>query len=280
MSNKTIAFLGAGTMATSMIGGLIADHYPAKNLWASNINKDKLADLAAKYSINIAASNVDAADKADVIILAAKPPAIISICREIKSVVQNKNPLVISIAAGITTETLERCLSRNADIVRCMPNMPALLGCGITGLYAPARVLQKMRDQAESILRSVGVTEWVLHEHLLDVITAISGSGPAYYFYLMEILQKEAIHLGLPAKTARLFSIQTALGAARLALESNAEPETLRKQVTSVGGTTEAAMKVLMEKDISGIFVAALNKAKERSKELGAQYQLESNPSE
>jgi len=278
MNKPTIAFLGAGTMASSIMGGLIKDHYPREKIWATNTNKAKLATLAAAYDgIHITSDNVEAVEQANIIMLCPKPPAIIPLCREIKKAVLEKNPLVISIAAGITVETLETCFSKNTPIVRCMPNTPALLGCGITGLYAPPRVLQHLRDQAESILRAVGVTEWLLHEHLIDVVTAISGSGPAYYFYLMEILQKEALELGLPPKSARLFSVQTALGAARLALESSTDPETLRAQVTSVGGTTEAAMKVLIEKNVRHIFSDALSRAKERSRELGHQYQLESH---
>lgn len=273
MSNAKIAFIGAGTMATSIIGGLVKDQYPAKNIWASNINREKLADLAARYSINITPDNNEAVSKADIIILAAKPKMIIPICEEIKNTVLDKKPLVISVAAGITTETLEKCFSHTISIVRCMPNTPAILGCGITGLYATTHVPQERRDQAESILRTVGMTEWVLHEYLIDVITAISGSGPAYFFYLMEILQREAESLGLPAKSAKLFSIQTALGAARLALESNADPEALRQQVTSPGGTTEAAMNQLMEGDVASIFAKALAAAKAHSVEMGQQFQ-------
>jgi pyrroline-5-carboxylate reductase len=177
-------------------------------------------------------------------------------------------PLVISIAAGVRSDALQRWLGGAVPVVRAMPNTPALVQTGATGLYATPAVSATQRDLAESIMRAVGVTVWVEDETLIDTVTALSGSGPAYFFLVMEVLENAAVNLGLPRETARLLTLETALGAAKMALESSEDPATLRARVTSPGGTTERALQIFQQADLAGIFADALAGAQARSQEL------------
>jgi pyrroline-5-carboxylate reductase len=184
------------------------------------------------------------------------------------SAVQKKKPLVVSIAAGVRLEDLDRWLGGGLPIVRAMPNTAALIGSGASGLYANERVSEAMRNQAESILRAVGVTVWLADESLMDVVTALSGSGPAYFFLVMEALEQAAIESGLDPKQARLLTLETAFGAAKMALEGHEEPSQLRRRVTSPGGTTEQAVKVLEQGDIRPLFKKAIQAAVTRAREI------------
>jgi pyrroline-5-carboxylate reductase len=267
MTQPTIAFIGAGHMAGSLINGLTSDGYDPTCIVASDTNPDALAAMARRTGVRTTADNAVAADS-DVVVLAVKPQTLQGVAREIAPVVQRRRPLVISIAAGIREDALEDWLGDGVALVRTMPNTPAMIGAGATVLHAGSGVTDAQRDTAESILRAVGLTRWVDDEGLLDAVTALSGSGPAYFFLVMEAMEAAAIELGIPRGTARLLTLQTALGAARMAIESDEEPATLRRRVTSPGGTTERAVAVFEDGGLRGLFASALTAARDRSVEL------------
>jgi pyrroline-5-carboxylate reductase len=268
MKNKMIAFIGSGNMATSLIAGLVADGYNPKKIIASDPDSEKLADLSARFGIQSAQDNHAAVKQADVLVLAVKPQILKTICCDLAEAVQQQQPLVVSIAAGIREKDMQHWLGGDIALVRTMPNTPAMLQAGATALHAGQGVSDDQRDLAESILRAVGLTRWVDNEGLMDVATALSGSGPAYFFLVMEAMEAAAIDNGLPADTARLLTIQTALGAARMAIESSDGPATLRQKVTSPGGTTERALEILEQGKLKDLFAKALTGARQRSEEL------------
>lgn len=272
MQNHMIGFIGAGSMATSLIGGLIADGFPANKIWASEPMADKLASLKQKFNINCTLSNQEVASNADVLVFAVKPQILKKVAAEAASVVAAKHSLIISIAAGVREPDLRRWLGEKTAIVRCMPNTPALIQSGATGLYANSHVSQSQKNLAESILRAVGLTVWVNNEEQLDIVTALSGSGPAYFFLIMEALEQAAVDAGLPREASRLLTLQTALGAARMALESSDSVAELRQRVTSPGGTTESALQVLVEGETSSLFANAVNAAVKRAQVLGKMF--------
>ncbi len=271
MEHCQIGFIGAGNMAGSLIGGLIADGYPSRRIHVADVNTDKLERLQQRFGIQVHPDNEALVRSCDLVVLAVKPQQMRRLTREIAAAVRERRPLIVSIAAGIRETDLERWLGGEVPIVRAMPNTPALVQSGATGLHANARVSARQRDQAESLLRAVGVTVWVDREEQLDAVTAVSGSGPAYFFLLMEAMQKAGIELGLPPETARLLVEQTALGAAKLALEADADPGELRRRVTSPGGTTERAVAVLSEAGFEDLILRALRAACLRSQELSKQ---------
>ena len=270
MTSKTIAFIGGGNMAASLISGLVSDDYDPKRIIVSEPDANKLAALAARFSIQAAANNPDAVSRADVVVLAVKPQVLEQVAKDLAAAVQQRRPLVISIAAGIRESDLQSWLGGGATLVRTMPNTPAMIQTGATVLHAAENVSAEQRDLAETILRSVGLTRWVDAEEKMDAVTALSGSGPAYFFLVMEAVEQAGLELGLPADTARLLTLQTALGAARMAIESSESPATLRERVTSPGGTTEKALQALEDGGIRDLFRQALNKARDRSIELSA----------
>lgn len=265
---STIAFIGAGNMAHSLIGGLIADGYPNQNLWASNIESAPLANLKNNFQIHITESNLIAAENANILVLCVKPDKVKEIVLELAPLIISQHLLIISIAAGIRASSISQWLNGYQAIVRAMPNTPALVRSGVAGLYTFGSVTQKERDAAESILRAVGTCLWFDHEHELDIVTAISGSGPAYFFLVMEAIAKAGVTLGLSTKEAWHLTVQTALGAARMALESGKELSELRQRVTSKGGTTEQAIQVLEQGQMVKLFETAILAAKKRSEEL------------
>jgi pyrroline-5-carboxylate reductase len=269
MNNRNIAFIGGGNMARSLIGGLIAEGYPPARIYVSDPAHERLAELAAEFGVHIVASNGEAAAQADAVVLAVKPQVIRPVATELGEVLRNREALIISIAAGVRAADLAGWLGGDAAVVRTMPNTPALLQTGATALYANARVSAAQRDLAESLLRAVGVTCWLDDERLMDAVTAVSGSGPAYFFLLIELMQETAVRLGLPPDTARLLTLQTAIGAAKMALESREDAAVLRQRVTSPGGTTERALDVLEQGDIRDLVERALRAAAERADELG-----------
>lgn len=267
-----LGFIGAGNMASSLIGGLLADSFPADAIWVSDIDRDKLRFLANRSGVHTACENHEVVACSDVVVLAVKPQQIREVARGIAAVVQRRKPLIVSIAAGIREQDLERWLGGEVAIVRAMPNTPSLVQSGATALHANPAVSPKQREQAESLLRAVGLTVWVQEEALLDAVTAISGSGPAYFFLLMEAMEKQGIKLGLEPATARLLVEQTALGAAKLVLEADVGPEELRRRVTSPGGTTERALAVLQQGGFDDLIGRALEAACLRSAELSAEF--------
>lgn len=255
-------------MARSLIGGLIADGYHADSIWASNLLPEPLQDLCAQFGIKTTTDNYEAAKHADIVVLSVKPQALKAIALELSTLIQAKKCLVISIAAGIRETSIQNWLGNNIPIVRCMPNTPALVRTGATALYANQYVNHQQKNLAESILRAVGITVWVENEIDLDTVTALSGSGPAYFFLVIEALEKAAIELGLTEKTAHLLTLQTALGSAKMALESSQPIIELRNQVTSPGGTTERALHILEQNQLAKIFQDAIKAAQQRANEL------------
>ena len=268
MAAKNITFIGAGNMARSLVGGLLAKAYPAANISAADPKELHRAHFQTKFAIDTFADNQLACEEADIVVLAVKPQSLAEVCEEISPTIQQNKPLLMSIAAGVTLATLSKYLGDDIAIVRCMPNMPALVGSGATALLANRFVDQTQCELAESIMRSVGVAVWLDDEAQMDIVTALSGSGPAYYFLFMEALQQAAIDAGLEVSMAELLTEQTALGAAHLALEADIDLQTLRKQVMSPGGTTEAAINVMLDAGVTTILQNAFEAARKRSEAL------------
>jgi len=269
---QKIVFIGAGNMATAIISGLIKDGYPANAIWACDRDKDKLDQLKSTLGINTSQNNSETTLLCDVVVLAVKPQVLNSLCVEIRSATLEKQPLVISVAAGIPSSALAQWLDEDTAIVRTMPNTPAAVNCGATGLFATAKVSVEQKDMAERLMKAVGVCAWVEKETHLDIVTALSGSGPAYYFLFMEAMEKAAVQLGLPQDVARLLTLQTAAGAAKMAIESELPPSELRTRVTSPGGTTEQAIKTFEQGHFIELVSAAMSAANIRSSELAHQF--------
>jgi pyrroline-5-carboxylate reductase len=271
MKTNKIGFIGGGNMASSLMSGLIASGHPAEQLWVSDVNPDTLSHLAATLNVHTSTNNDDVINAVDVIVLAVKPQVLAEVAKNAAGLVQQKKSLIVSIAAGISQHSLSQWLGAEVAIVRCMPNTPALVLTGATALHANSNVNSEQRDLAETILRAVGIALWVEDEGELDAVTAVSGSGPAYYFLLMEAMEKTALELGLSAETARLLVQQTALGAAKIALESNESPEQLRKRVTSPNGTTQQAIETFQQGGFTELVSKALHAARDRSIEMSKQ---------
>lgn len=273
MKTKKIGFIGGGNMANSLISGLISSGHSAQQIWVSDADKEKLSKLATSMHINTSASNDAIIAEVDVVVLAVKPQVIAEVIKSSKDSFDQSSALIVSIAAGINQQSLGKWLGADKAIVRCMPNTPALVQTGATGLHANNNVSEEQHNLAENIMRSVGISVWVKSESELDAVTAVSGSGPAYFFLLMEVMEKSAVELGLSQSTAQLLIEQTALGAARIALESTESPGELRKRVTSSGGTTEQAIKTFERGGFTGLVKQAIQAANDRSislsKELG-----------
>jgi pyrroline-5-carboxylate reductase len=271
MKTNKIGFIGGGNMASSLINGLIASGHAPEQIWVSDINQDALSDLKKQLNVNTSTNNDDVVNAADVVVLAVKPQTLSAVAQSIATGIQQKKSLVVSIAAGISQASLSRWLGGDTAIVRCMPNTPALVLTGATALHANDKVTAEQRDLAENILRAVGIALWVDDEAELDAVTAVSGSGPAYYFLLMEAMEKAALELGLSQETARLLIQQTALGAAKIALESAESPEQLRRRVTSPGGTTQQAIETFEQGGFTELVSKALHAARDRSIEMSKQ---------
>jgi len=272
MTDPIITFIGAGNMTRSLIGGLITNGFEKSCIWATDSDTQKCQQIKEIFDINSSADNEQAAANADIIVLAVKPQIIGQVSRALAETIsasaKNRKVLVISIAAGILCEDLEDWLGKGTAIVRAMPNTPALVQCGATGLYANENVNREQRDQAESILNAVGLTLWLEEEQMINAVTALSGSGPAYFFHFMEAIEAAGKQLGLTAETSRLLTLQTALGAAKMAIESTDSTATLREKVTSPGGTTERALQVLSDADMHSILEHTLQAASDRATEL------------
>lgn len=269
MKSPRIAFVGAGNMASSLIGGLRAQGVDAKMIRASAPGAESRSLLNAVYGVEVFADNAEAIAKAEVVVLSVKPQIMKSVCLELAPILP-PDALVVSIAAGITCSSLQAWLGERA-IVRCMPNTPALLRQGVSGLYANAQVKPSQREQAQNLLTAVGQTLWVTQESQMDAVTAVSGSGPAYFFLLMEAMIEAGQKLGLSREAASHLTLQTALGAACMACDSDVEPDELRRRVTSPNGTTEAAIKVFQKADFEHLVEQALDAAAKRAAELATQ---------
>jgi len=265
---NTIGFIGGGNMAECLIGGLLASGQPASSLYVSEPDVKRRDWLSREYSIACLADNIEVAERADLVLFAVKPQLLQEVASPLQQAVQSRRPLIISIAAGIRSTDLERWLGGELPIVRVMPNTPALVRAGASALYANHMVDEQQKNHAESILRSVGLAVWLDNEAQMDVVTALSGSGPAYIFRVIEALEEAASRAGLARETSRLLAIETALGAARLAVESSDSPAQLRQKVTSPGGTTEQGLKKLEEGNIKQMFQNAIDAAAARSREM------------
>lgn len=267
-----IAFIGGGNMAASLIGGLIADGFDRNAIVVADIDNSKLQSLNQRFQIQTFQDASAAAQSVDTVVLAVKPQALKAVCEQIAAAVLAKKPLIISVAAGIRTSDINRWLGGEVSIVRAMPNTPALVQCGASGLFATNNVTEEQRGSAESVLRATGLTVWVENEEQINIVTALSGSGPAYFFRIMESLEQAATELGLPAQAAHLLTLQTALGAAKLAMESAEDIASLRQSVTSPGGTTEQGLQIMSERDVDTLFKEVLQAANNRAKQLADKF--------
>lgn len=259
-------------MARSLAGGLIANGWPAARIVLADPEAAQRRTVEELLRVKTFAQNADVVGRAQILVLAVKPQTMPAVAAEIAPAVREMRPLVLSIAAGIRLQDLQRWLGAEIPIVRSMPNTAALVSAGASALCANAFANERMRAAAESILRSVGATVWLDDEGLLDAVTALSGSGPAYFFLVMEVLERAAVAEGLDPTTARLLTLQTAYGAAKMALEGAEEPATLRRRVTSPGGTTERALKVLADGGFAPLFERAVHEATVRARELAEMF--------
>ena len=262
-----ITFLGGGNMANALIGGMLQQGYVASDIHVIDPGSEARERLAATYGVQVHATAADAPRDADLLVLAVKPQQMKDACAPLLPLAEGT--LAISIAAGLDIAALSRFLGKHARIVRCMPNTPALVGAGMTGLCAAAAVDAAGRAAADRLLRAVGQTVWIEDEARMDGVTALSGSGPAYVFLFIEAMQQAAAELGFSAEQGRQLAIETVQGAARLAAASDEPASVLRQRVTSKGGTTEAALNVMADKGVKDGIVAGIHAADARGRELG-----------
>ena len=268
MQNKTvIGFIGAGNMGYALIKGLINSGYPSENIKACDLNEDLLQKRSKEFGINVYIDNAELLKACDVVVLAVKPQVLTKVCTGLRNSI-TPNHLVISIVAGIRANDINRWLGGDFALVRSMPNTPALMQQGITGMFANKLVSDEQKNIVETILATVGQCFWVKEEKLIDAITAISGSGPAYFFLLMQSMTQAAIALGLDKETASALSVQTGYGASMMAVESGEDPQTLRQNVTSPNGTTQAAIESFQDQNFEGIVATATRAAYDRAHEI------------
>jgi pyrroline-5-carboxylate reductase len=267
-----IAFVGGGNMGRALIGGLIAHGVPTHSIRVGEAIEACRTELSRQFGIPASPDNSVAVQGADVIVLAVKPQDARAALEAIAADLQRRRPLVVSVAAGIRIEDLQSWCGPGVPIVRAMPNRPALMRAGVTGLYAPSQVSLEHRALAERLLRAVGEIVWVGAEGDLDIVTALSGSGPAYCFLLAEMMMQAAASLGLEPQAARTLAVETLYGAGQLAHASDGDLARLRSEVTSKGGTTEAALRVFEADGLGALVARALTAAAHRSRELAAQF--------
>jgi pyrroline-5-carboxylate reductase len=270
LSPRTVVFIGGGNMARALIGGLVEGGTQAASIRVVE-PVDALRDaLASDFGVHTFGAAADAVQGASLWLFAVKPQVMREVCESLAPQAQALRPLAVSIAAGITTVQLERWLGGALPVVRAMPNTPALLGAGVTGLFANARVDVAQRAHAERLLASAGAIAWIEDEALMDAVTAVSGSGPAYVFLLAEALQAAGEAQGLPPDVARTLTLQTVLGAARMLTEGEADAVELRRRVTSPGGTTQAAIEVFESGGLRELVAQAVERATQRGHELSS----------
>ncbi len=271
MQNKlTIAFIGGGNMASALIGGVSASLGEQVSLHVVDINQETLTRLETEYQVSTALQIDQRLSEVDVIVLAVKPQQFRDALASLQPFLGRQ--LLLSIAAGIRAVDIQRWLGGYSKIVRTMPNTPALVNQGITGLFALAAVSQAEREHAEKIMAAVGQTLWLEQEHLLDAVTAISGSGPAYVFYFIEAMQQAGRELGLAEEAARRLALATFQGAASLAVHASEDVSVLRERVTSKGGTTYAALTQLQNHQVHTAIITAIHAAAERGRQLGEEF--------
>ncbi|MBX2825425.1 MAG: pyrroline-5-carboxylate reductase [Gammaproteobacteria bacterium] len=265
---QNIVFIGAGNMASSIIGGLVNQGTPAQSITVTDAVEAQRLSVAEKFGVNAVPENAAAATSADVIVLAVKPNVMQSVCQDIAPVL-DASTLLLSIAAGIRCDSIKSWTGNVAPVVRCMPNTPALVSAGASALYADEACSDTQRDSASTILSAAGVVCWVDEEAKLDAVTALSGSGPAYFFHLIECMTDAAVEMGLSPEIAETLAIETAYGAASMARRRELPPATLRENVTSKGGTTAAALASFADDQLPAIVARAMEAARARANELG-----------
>jgi pyrroline-5-carboxylate reductase len=265
-----ISFIGGGNMAAALIGGLADKLTPGKNLHVVDINPEALDVLHRRFGVTVADRIDSAIAGSDVIVLAVKPQQMRDVMAQLALLVSNH--LILSIAAGIRLQDLSRWLNGHTAVVRTMPNTPALIGQGITGMVAMSGVSPQQRESADAIMKAVGATVWLDDEALIEAVTAVSGSGPAYVFYFIEAMQQAAIELGLSAEQGRELAIATFVGASQLAAQSEEPVALLRERVTSKGGTTHAALTSMEASGVAQAINRAMKAAAARGKELGVEF--------
>lgn len=265
-----IAFVGGGNMARSLIGGLVRQGAAPGRISVAEPNAELRDALARDFGVAVHTDGSAAATAADVVVLAVKPQVMRTVCETLRPVVQRSRALMLSIAAGIRMEQLDAWCGGDTAIVRSMPNTPALIGAGASGLCANARATPAQRQAAETVLGAAGAVVWIADEAQMDIVTALSGSGPAYFFLLAEALEEAAVAQGLPREAARLLAAQTALGAGRMLREDGETAAVLRQRVTSPGGTTQAALDRFAAHGLRDIVADAVAAATQRGRELAA----------
>jgi pyrroline-5-carboxylate reductase len=266
---SAIAFIGGGNMARSLIAGLVRQGVPGEQIRVAEPVDVLREALVRDFDVQAFSSAEQAATGASTWLMAVKPQVMRSVCASLIEAAGDR-PLVVSIAAGITGAQLDRWLGGDQAVVRAMPNTPALLGAGVTGLHANAQVSAAQREQAAQLLASAGATVWIEEEAQMDAVTAVSGSGPAYVFLLAEAMEAAALQQGLPPEAARTLVLQTVLGAARMLTEAGEAPAELRRRVTSPNGTTQAAIETFQAGDFEALTAKAIANAAERGRELSA----------
>jgi len=265
-----IAFIGGGNMAAALIAGLYRSDTPPSRTRVSDPSAEARTRLEAEFPVECFEDAASAIDGAEVIVLATKPQVMPSVLDSLAPLVQ-LNHTIVSIAAGITVAVIQRALGADIPVVRTMPNTPALIGKGISGLYAGPACKEKDRENAQRIMAAAGEVVWLEDESLMDVVTAVSGSGPAYYFLLTEALQEAGHTLGLPAETAARLAVHTARGAGEMAARSELDVAELRRRVTSPGGTTQAALEALTSGGFGALVGEAVKAATDRGRELSGE---------
>ncbi|RUO19988.1 pyrroline-5-carboxylate reductase [Aliidiomarina iranensis] len=271
MSNntRTIGFIGAGNMPQSILGGMIKGGYPASSIIVSNPSRPKLDMLEEKYGLFTSQDNHEIAAKSDVIVLSVKPQLMRDVCEDLqKHVPDLDKKLIITIAAGLRMESYYEYFSENIALVRVMPNTPSLVGEGVSGLVADSNTTEADRDFVTQVFDYVGITIWLQDEDAIDVLGAVAGSGPAYFFEFMHSLQRAAEDLGFNSEQARAMVQQTCLGAAKMASESELSLVDLRKQVTSKGGSTAKGVEVYQQAELNDISKRAVAAAVARNQEM------------
>ena len=272
MTPEKLAFLGGGNMGRALIGGLLQRGTRSEHIAVGEAHEPARAQLARDFGVTATADNAAAVDGAAVVVLAVKPQNAGEVLTPLAPLFQRHRPVLVSVAAGLRVAALESWCGGNIPVVRSMPNRPALVGAGATGLYADASTSAAHRAKAESIMSAVGEAVWVPNEEALDVVTALSGSGPAYFFLLAELMMQAATELGLDENAARRLAIATLHGAGSLARAGDGDLARMRAEVTSKGGTTEAALKVMNAADMRGIVARALDAATQRGREMAKQF--------
>lgn len=265
-----VAFIGGGNMARSLIGGMIARGADPATIRVAEPVDALRESLQADFDVRCFATAAEAVEGAAIWLLAVKPQVMRTVCDSLAPVAQSTRPVAISVAAGITSRQLSDWLGGDVAVVRAMPNTPALLGVGITGLFANAQVDAGQREQSGHLIEAVGPVVWIDDEVQMDAVTAVSGSGPAYVFLLAEAMQAAGVRQGLPEATARQLASHTLLGAARMLTELDEPADALRRKVTSPGGTTQAAIETFEAGGLRELVDRAVAAAAERGRELSA----------